>query len=103
MRSGTGTAVMPPNPGLDAFEAECEALAADLDAAVEHAGLSRVLRGAAERIGAYVLLLGDVGSHRSDIGEDVFRGFALADDVAPFVVVNDNDAVAARAFIHPDA
>ena len=27
-----------------------------------------------------------------------FRGFALADAVAPFVVINDNDAVPARAF-----
>lgn len=61
-------------------------------------GLFTLLRSAAERIGVYVLLLGDVGSHHSDISEDVFRGFALVDDVAPFVVVNDNDAVAARAF-----
>jgi Zn-dependent peptidase ImmA (M78 family) len=62
------------------------------------AGLFTLLRAAAERLGIYVLLLGDVGSHHSDISEDVFRGFALADDIAPFVVINDNDAVAARAF-----
>jgi Zn-dependent peptidase ImmA (M78 family)/transcriptional regulator with XRE-family HTH domain len=62
------------------------------------AALFSTLRSAAERIGIYVLLLGDVGSHHSDIGEDVFRGFALADDVAPFVVINDNDATAARSF-----
>jgi Zn-dependent peptidase ImmA (M78 family) len=61
-------------------------------------GLFGSLRAAAERIGVYVLLLGDVGSHHSDIGEDAFRGFALADDVAPFVVINDNDAVTARSF-----
>jgi len=61
-------------------------------------GLFTLLRGAAERIGVYVLLLGDVGSYHSDISEDVFRGVALADDVAPFVVINDNDAVAARGF-----
>lgn len=60
--------------------------------------LFSILRSAAERIGIYVLLLGDVGSHHSDIGEDVFRGFALADDVAPFVVINDNDAAVARSF-----
>ena len=60
--------------------------------------LFALLRSAAERIGIYVLLLGDVGSHHSDIGEDVFRGFALADDVAPFVVINDNDAAVARSF-----
>jgi Zn-dependent peptidase ImmA (M78 family)/transcriptional regulator with XRE-family HTH domain len=60
--------------------------------------LFTLLRAAAERTGIYVLLLGDLGSHHSDIGEDVFRGFALADDVAPFVIINDNDAVAARSF-----
>ena len=57
-----------------------------------------LLRSAAERAGVYVLLLGDVGSYHSDIGEDVFRGFALADDLVPFVVINDNDAEAARPF-----
>jgi Zn-dependent peptidase ImmA (M78 family)/transcriptional regulator with XRE-family HTH domain len=60
--------------------------------------LFALLRAAAERAGIYVLLLGDVGSHHSDIGEDVFRGFALADELAPFVVINDNDAEAARPF-----
>lgn len=61
-------------------------------------GLFNLLRAASERIGIYVLLLGDIGSHHSDIGEEVFRGIALADDVAPFVIVNDNDARPARAF-----
>lgn len=56
------------------------------------------LRAAAERTGVYVLLLGDLGSPQSDIGEHVFRGFALADDVTPFVVINDNDAAAGRSF-----
>ena len=60
--------------------------------------LFTLLRSAAERAGVYVLLLGDIGSHHSDIGEEVFRGFALADEVAPFVVINDNDAGAARSF-----
>lgn len=60
--------------------------------------LFALLRTAAERAGIYVLLLGDLGSYHSDVGEDVFRGFALADDVAPFVVINDNDAVPARSF-----
>jgi Zn-dependent peptidase ImmA (M78 family) len=60
--------------------------------------LFALLRAAAERIGVYVLLLGDVGSYHSDIGENVFRGVAIADDVAPFIVINDNDAQAARSF-----
>lgn len=57
-----------------------------------------LLRRATERAGVYVLLLGDLGSHHSDIGEDVFRGLAMADDYAPFIVINDNDAVTARSF-----
>ena len=60
--------------------------------------LFSVLRTVAERAGIYVLMRGDVGSHHSDIGEDVFRGFALADDLVPFVVINDNDAATARSF-----
>ncbi|MEJ0015789.1 MAG: XRE family transcriptional regulator [Acetobacteraceae bacterium] len=60
--------------------------------------LFALLRAAAEKAGVYVLLLGDVGSYHSDLGEDVFRGFALADGLAPFVVINDNDAEAARPF-----
>jgi Zn-dependent peptidase ImmA (M78 family) len=56
------------------------------------------LRTSAEAAGIYVLLLGDVGSWHSDIGEEVFRGFALADDVAPIAVINDNDAASARPF-----
>ena len=60
--------------------------------------LFMLLRDASERVGVYVLLRGDAGSYHSDIGEGVFRGFALADELAPFVVINDNDAVAARSF-----
>ena len=60
--------------------------------------LFSLLRAASEKLGIYVLLLGDVGSHHSDIGEDVFRGIALADEVAPFIIVNDNDAQPARSF-----
>jgi len=66
--------------------------------AKDPATLFTLLRTAAEKAGIFVLLLGDLGSHHSDIGEDLFRGFALADDVAPFVVINDNDATAARSF-----
>jgi len=60
--------------------------------------LFSLLRASAEGEGIYVLLLGDLGSSRSDIGGDVFRGFALADDIAPIVVINDNDAPTARSY-----
>jgi Zn-dependent peptidase ImmA (M78 family) len=71
---------------------------ADQRRAKGSAVLFSLLRTAAERAGIYVLLLGDLGSHHSEIGEEVFRGFALADSTAPFVVINDNDAVPARSF-----
>lgn len=60
--------------------------------------LFRRLRMAAEDAGVFVLLLGDLGSHHTQIGADVFRGFAIADPVAPFVVINAKDARPARAF-----
>jgi len=56
------------------------------------------LRTEAERLGVFVLLAGDLGSYRSALTEDVFRGFAVADPVAPFIVINDHDARTARAF-----
>ncbi len=60
--------------------------------------LFRELREAAEAAGVFVLVLGDLGSHHSPIPASVFRGFAIADEAAPFVVINDRDARAARAF-----
>ncbi|MGB7170530.1 MAG: XRE family transcriptional regulator [Acidobacteriaceae bacterium] len=56
------------------------------------------MRAATEALGVFVLLAGDLGSHHSALSEDVFRGFALADIVAPFIVINDHDARTARAF-----
>ncbi|MGA3842237.1 ImmA/IrrE family metallo-endopeptidase [Ralstonia nicotianae] len=56
------------------------------------------LRGLAEKLGVFVLLIGNLGTHHTAFNTDVFRGFALADRVAPFVVINDQDAKAAWAF-----
>jgi hypothetical protein len=57
-----------------------------------------LLRSRAEAAGVFVLLIGNLGSHHTAIDLDTFRGFALADDVAPFVVINDQDAHAAWSF-----
>ena len=57
-----------------------------------------LLRSRVERLGAFVLLVGDLGSHHTAVSERVFRGFALADAVAPFIVVNHQDATSARPF-----
>ncbi|MBR0747364.1 ImmA/IrrE family metallo-endopeptidase [Bradyrhizobium japonicum] len=56
------------------------------------------LRHQAEQAGIYVLLIGNLGSHHTSLDVETFRGFALADEVAPFVVVNDQDAQTAWAF-----
>jgi Zn-dependent peptidase ImmA (M78 family)/transcriptional regulator with XRE-family HTH domain len=58
----------------------------------------RFLRDATERAGVYVLLMGNLGSHHSNIDARSFRGFALADPIAPFVVVNENDSRSAWSF-----
>jgi hypothetical protein len=43
----------------------------------------KYLRTQVERTGVFVLLIGNLGSHHSNVSVEVFRGFALADDVAP--------------------
>lgn len=62
------------------------------------AGGFEVLRAAVERAGVCVLLQGDLGSHHARLDVDLFRGFAVSDPIAPFVVINPNDARAAWSF-----
>ena len=57
-----------------------------------------LLRRNAEESGIYVLLKGDLGNHVTAIDVRVFRGFSIADEVAPFVVINDQDARTAWSF-----
>ncbi len=57
-----------------------------------------LLRSRTEDAGVFVLLKGDLGSHHTAIEVEAFRGLALADDVAPFVVINPNDSRAAWSF-----
>ena len=40
----------------------------------------------------------NLGSYHTEIPVDLFRGFALADEIAPFVAVNANDSKGAQAF-----
>jgi Zn-dependent peptidase ImmA (M78 family) len=56
------------------------------------------LRGTIEASGVYVLLLGNLGSHHTNIPVEAFRGFALADNIAPVIVINDQDARTAWSF-----
>jgi Zn-dependent peptidase ImmA (M78 family)/transcriptional regulator with XRE-family HTH domain len=57
-----------------------------------------LLREKVEAVGIFVLLAGNLGSHHTALDVDVFRGFALADELAPFIVINDQDARSAWSF-----
>lgn len=61
-------------------------------------GVFALLRAQVEAAGVFVLLIGNLGSHHSAIDVSAFRGFALADSIAPFIVINDQDAKSAWAF-----
>lgn len=56
------------------------------------------LRKACEEKGIFVVLLGNLGSHHTNIPPTVFRGFAIADQLAPMIIINDQDAKAAWPF-----
>ena len=56
------------------------------------------LRSLAENVGIFVVLVKDLGSHQTNLSVDLFRGFALASKVAPFIAVNSNDSEYAKAF-----
>ena len=56
------------------------------------------LRSCIEQIGVFVLLAGDLGSYHTKLGPEVFRGLAISDTKAPFIVINRYDAVSTRTF-----
>lgn len=56
------------------------------------------LRGQVEKAGVFVILAGSLGSWQTAIEVKVFRGFAIADPLAPLVVINDQDAKSAWSF-----
>jgi Zn-dependent peptidase ImmA (M78 family) len=55
-------------------------------------------RSKIEGAGVFVLLLGNLGSYHTNIALEIFRGFAVADEIAPMIVINDQDARAAWTF-----
>lgn len=77
------------NLGIDRAEFRAQG---NVDAAFSY------LRTKAEQAGIFVLLVGNLGTFHTNIEVSAFRGFALADDAAPFVVINDQDARAAWSF-----
>jgi len=63
-----------------------------------HREAFKLLRLKTESAGIFVLLKGNLGSYHSNIAVTAFRGFALSDDIAPFIVINDRDVEAAWSF-----
>ncbi len=57
-----------------------------------------LLRSKVEQLGAFVLLMGNLGNYRTSLTPRVFRGFSIAKSVAPFIVINDTDSKAAWSF-----
>ena len=89
----------------DGESAVREALGSFLDVTVEDfraqpdaSAAFNLLRTDIEENGVFVLLKGDLGSYHTAIDTEAFRGFAIADDVAPFILVNDRDARPAWSF-----
>ncbi len=63
-----------------------------------HGDAFKVIRKAVEDAGVFVILQGNLGSYHSNISLLAYRGFALADNIAPFIVINDTDAKSAWSF-----
>jgi Zn-dependent peptidase ImmA (M78 family) len=57
-----------------------------------------LLRNRTESAGIFVLLAGNLGTFHTNIDLETFRGYALADDIAPFVLINEHDSDAAWSF-----
>lgn len=52
----------------------------------------KYLREKIEGLGIFTILAGNLGSHHTNLSTEIFRGFAISDSIAPFVVINDQDA-----------
>ena len=57
-----------------------------------------LLRASVEKQGIFVLLVSNLGSYHTTIEPEIFRGFAHADNIAPFIIINDRDAKTALSF-----
>lgn len=58
----------------------------------------KYLRRQVEKAGIFVSLVGNLGSHNTTLDVETFRGIALADKFAPFIVINDQDSKKAWSF-----
>ena len=58
----------------------------------------KILRDAVETAGVFVVIMGNLGHFTSNLSPRVFRGMAIADPIAPFIVINETDARSAWPF-----
>lgn len=59
----------------------------------------KYLRSRIQSIGIFVLLISDLGHPQTTtIPVSIFRGFTLADDIAPYIVINRKDDKRAQSF-----
>ena len=83
---------------LESLQALLGLDAADYRAQSDASVAFGLLRGNAEDAGVLTLLKGDLGNYKTALDTTVFRGFSIADEVAPFIVINDQDAQPAWSF-----
>ena len=83
---------------LSALRAQLTLTATEYRSQSDIGAAFNLLRRHAEASGIFVLLKGDLGNYLSVLDTAVFRGFSLADDVAPFIVINEYDARSAWSF-----
>jgi Zn-dependent peptidase ImmA (M78 family) len=83
---------------VDAIRGSLRVTTADLRGEKTAESIFARLRKAVEAQGVFVLLVGDLGSHHTALDVRTFRGFAIADRIAPFIVINDKDAKTAWSF-----
>ena len=74
------------------FDLECFRRQPTPDEAFKYA------RAAVEKKGVFVVLASNLGSYHTNISSSIFRGFALSDKIAPFIVINNTDSKPALAF-----
>ena len=77
---------------LNALKSLLKVSADMFTAQTDDAAAFDLLRADVESNGVFVLLEGDLGSCHTAIGADVFRGFTISDDLAPFIAINHRHA-----------
>ena len=95
---GTLTSTRDTKAGLEALQGVLGLTADDYYMQPSARDAFALLRSQIESAGVFVLLKGNLGSHHTAIDVEAFRGFAIADAIAPFVIINECDSPSAWSF-----